>query len=54
MIIVAQYSFKDGKSYIEKNHPTELGDVKKVIASVDATKLKTKISKEKTMTGQEK
>jgi hypothetical protein len=53
MIIVAQYSFKNGKDFIEKNHPNELAEVKEIIANVDCTILKTKISKEKTMNGRE-
>jgi hypothetical protein len=52
MIIVAEYSFKNGKDYILKNHPAEFEQVKEVIASVDGTILKTKVSKEKTMPGQ--
>ena len=52
MEIIAFYSFNKGKEFIEKQHDAELRELEKVIASVDATQCKTKVSKEKTMTGQ--
>lgn len=51
MKIIAQFSFKNGKEFIESNHKTELEEIKQIISSVDASILKTKISKEKTMPG---
>ena len=50
MIIAAEYSFNNGDS-IRKTHPHLLQEVEEIIASVDASKHKTKISKEKTMRG---
>ena len=49
MIIVAQFSFKDGLNFIKNNHSVELKEVREIINAVDGTILKTKISKEKTM-----
>ena len=51
MQIVAQYSFKRGKQFLSKNHKLELDEVKDTISSVVGSRLKTKISKEKTMKG---
>lgn len=51
MEIVAEYSFKKGKEHIEKYHKLEFQEVKEVISLVDASKLKTKVSEEKTMIG---
>lgn len=51
MRIVAEYSFKDGKAVIETGYPDLLQEIKDVISEVDASKCKTKISKEKTMEG---
>ena len=51
MYVIAQYSFKRGKEFIEKHHKPELDEVKNIISSVEASKLKTKVSKEKTMKG---
>jgi hypothetical protein len=51
MKIVATYSFNRGSEFIEKEHKAELRGVKKVISLVDAECCKTKISKEKTMSG---
>jgi len=52
MEIIAEYSFNKGKEFIGKHHKSELQELKKIIASVDASRLKTKVSKEKTMSGQ--
>ena len=51
MQIAGIYSFKDGKKYIKENHPALLKEVLSVIKSIDASKFKTKTSKEKTMQG---
>lgn len=52
MEIIAEYSFNKGKEFIQKSHRLEFQELKKVISSVDASRFKTKVSKEKTMTGQ--
>ena len=52
MEIVAEYSFNRGKEYIEENHPRELQEIREIISLVDATRFKTKVSKEKTMPGE--
>lgn len=52
MEIVAEFSFNKGKEFVEKNHGAELQEIKDAIFSVDASRLKTKVSKEKTMVGQ--
>jgi hypothetical protein len=51
MEIVAQYSFKNGKTFIQQHHQSELEDTEEIIALVDAHACKTKVSKEKTMNG---
>lgn len=51
MQVVAQYSFKNGKEFIEKYHEQEINEVKDIILSVNASRFKTKISREKTMIG---
>lgn len=51
MQVVAEYSFKNGKQFLEKHHKSELAEVKDVISSVVGAGLKTKISEEKTMMG---
>ena len=51
MQIVALYSFQNGKQSLEKHHKSELNEVKDVISTVVGARLKTKISKEKTMKG---
>ena len=51
MQIVAQYSFSNGLTFLEEHHKLELNEVKDVISSVVGSRLKTKISKEKTMPG---
>jgi hypothetical protein len=52
MYITAEYSHKRGKDFILRNHPEELEEIRQAIGRVDAEKLKTKQSKEKTMPGQ--
>lgn len=51
MQISAKYSFKKGAEFIRKHHAAELKEVKEIISLVDATRFKTKVSKEKTMPG---
>lgn len=51
MKIVGIYSFKDGKDIIEDVFQTELGEIEKVIHSVNSAQHKTKTSDEKTMPG---
>ena len=49
MIIAGIYSFNGGKEIVESKFAHELKEVKEVIAAVDSSKYKTKISREKTM-----
>jgi len=51
MIIAAIYSFKNGEDIIRSLYPGELQEVEEVIAAIDSTQCKTKISREKTMPG---
>lgn len=51
MQIVARYSFKNGEDFLKKYHKPELNEVEEIISSIDASRLRTKISKEKTMKG---
>jgi hypothetical protein len=51
MQIVAEYSFNNGKQFLEERHRSELDEVKGIISSVAGSRLKTKISMEKTMKG---
>lgn len=51
MIIAGIYSFNSGKEVIESRYARELQEIKQIIAAVDSTKHKTKVSKEKTMPG---
>lgn len=51
MEIIAEYSFNNGKEFIEKNHKKEFEQLKQIIKNVDATQCKTKVSEEKTMKG---
>jgi len=51
MEVIAEFSFNKGKEFIEKHHKSELQEVIDVISSVDASRFKTKVSKEKTMPG---
>ena len=51
MRVVAKYSHKGGETFIQKNHPNELREIFTVIEAIDASKLKTKKSEEKTMRG---
>lgn len=49
MKIVGIYSFNGGEKVVRKKYTKELGEVKKILDSVDAKSHKTKTSKEKTM-----
>jgi len=51
MHIIAEYSHKGGKDFILRHHRSELEEIKRVIARVNAERFKTKVSKEKTMPG---
>jgi len=51
MIVIARYSHKDGENFLKQHHSNELNEIYEIINLVDATKFKTKISKEKTMRG---
>lgn len=51
MKILDSYSFKNGKEFLQQNHPAELKDVKTAIEKLDAISCLTKESKEKTMMG---
>ncbi len=51
MEIIAEYSHKNGKEFLERNHQRELEEIKEIISLVDASVLKTKESLEKTMKG---
>jgi hypothetical protein len=51
MEIIAEFSFNKGKKFIEKNYEAELQEVRDVISLVDASRFKTKVSKEKMMPG---
>lgn len=49
MRLAAQYSFKNGLKVITRRYPYLLAEIKEVISAVDASQLKNKVSKEKTM-----
>jgi len=51
--LVAQYSFNNGQEAVAGKYPQLLEEIKLVIAGVDASSHKTKISKEKTMVGKQ-
>ena len=51
MQTVAEYSFNNGKEFLEKHHKPEIKEVRGIISSVKGIRLKTKISEEKTMKG---
>jgi hypothetical protein len=52
MKIAAMHSHQNGWEYIKVHKPGLWTEIEKAVAAVDATKCKTKISKEKTMMGQ--
>lgn len=51
MKIVDEYSFNSGREVIETRFPSELAEIRHLIASIDSAECKTKISREKTMPG---
>jgi len=51
MIVAGVYSFNGGKEVVEQRYPIELAEILEVIAEVDSTRYKTKISNEKTTRG---
>ncbi len=51
MFIAGRYSFNGGEEYIQQHFPTLLQEIETVIGLVDASKYKTKVSKEKTKKG---
>ena len=51
MKIAGEFSFNNGATYIAKHHQELLNEVYEVIARVDSSICKTKMSKEKTMKG---
>ena len=51
MKIAQKYSHLNGEEYLVVHHKKLYDEIEKVIEGVDATKLKTKRSKEKTMRG---
>ncbi len=51
MRIGGAYSFNQGKDVLESTYPAELQEIREIIATVDATQLKTKKSAEKTIPG---
>jgi len=51
LIIAAEFSFNKGKELISKKYNYLLEEIKEIISSIDASKCKTKKSKEKTMPG---
>ena len=51
MIIAGIYSFKQGREIIEDKYKAELQEVLEVIASVESSLHKSKLSEEKTMSG---
>ncbi|RLE67573.1 MAG: restriction endonuclease [Thermoprotei archaeon] len=51
MIVVAQYSHKNGLSFIRRRHPNEYREILDVIDAVKACALPKKVSKEKGMEG---
>jgi len=51
MIIAGKYSFNNGENYINSNYPHLLTEIEAIISNINAPDFKTKVSKEKTMTG---
>ncbi|QKZ15912.1 BglII/BstYI family type II restriction endonuclease [Spirosoma sp. KUDC1026] len=51
MRIAGIYSFNGGKEFVEENFPEQLAELKAAIKAIDASKAKTKKSKEQTMVG---
>lgn len=53
MRIAEFYSHLNGYEYLQYTHANRWQEIEQVIAAVDASRYRTKISKEKTMTGRE-
>lgn len=51
MIIAGEYSFNDGVRVVRRKYPRLLEEVRQAIAKVDASRYRSKRSKEKTMRG---
>lgn len=51
MIVAGIYSFNNGRETVEARYPTELAEILEVIAEVDSSLYKTKVSNERTMPG---
>lgn len=51
MFIAGKYSFKDGENVINQHFGYLLQEIEEIIAAIDASKCKSKKSKEKTMPG---
>ena len=51
MIIAGIYSFNKGQEVIDSQHPNLFREIREIISRIDSESCKTKISKEKTMTG---
>jgi hypothetical protein len=52
MRLAAQFSFKGGLEEVKARYPHLLAEVLDAIRSIDASRARTKVSKEKTMPGQ--
>ena len=52
MRLAAQFSFKNGLEEITARYPHLLAEVLNAVRAIDASRARTKVSKEKTMTGQ--
>jgi len=51
MKVAGIYSFNGGQAAVEKHYQAELREIQRIIASIDSTQHKSKISREKTMPG---
>lgn len=51
MRIVGIYSFNKGQEEVARRYPSLLKEIEHVISTIDSTRFKTKVSKEKTMPG---
>ena len=51
MKIVGEYSFAGGAEFVTRNFPKQLAEIQSAIREIDASRHKTKESKEKTMPG---
>ncbi len=51
MIVAGRYSFNQGAEKVNERYPRLLAEIEESIEKVEAAKLKTKVSKEKTMPG---